>query len=435
VTFDTSVKQIVQLLSGHCLHVIPDDIRFDGRLLLEHMRAERIDVLDCTPSQLTLLLEAGLLTTLGAPRLVLIGGEALDVATWRLLAEHDGITFVNLYGPTECTVDATVCRIASTSDPPSIGRPVANTEVYVLDEHRLPVPIGIPGELYIGGLGLARGYRGRADLTAERFVAHPFQPPPARLYRSGDRVRYRGDGQLEFLGRLDDQIKLRGFRIEPGEIEAALRQQPAVADACVVASGDDGGPARLVGYLVARSPAGESIAADALSRFLCQSLPDYMVPAAYVWLPALPRTSRGKIDRRALPAPDKHRPALAREFVGPRNPNERAVAAMWEQLLEVEPIGIYDDFFSELGGHSLMATRLVSRVRDAFGVELPLRWVFERPSIAGLVAAIEEAKAAPLVQALPALTAAPRDRHRSVRRADGRLEWPEALKVRQSGEA
>lgn len=248
LAFDTSVKQLIQLLNGHALVLMPEALRFDGPALLEYLLRQGVDVLDCTPSQLELLLDPADQRLPEVPGRVLLGGEAIDDATWRRLAQAGATEFYNLYGPTECTVDASVARVQS--ERPNIGRPIANTGIYILDRYLQPAPIGVPGELYIGGAGLARGYRGRPALTAERFVPHPFaEQPGERLYRTGDRARFLPDGTIEFVGRVDDQLKLRGFRVEPREIELALKQHPGVREAAVVAR-DDEASRRLVAYVV-----------------------------------------------------------------------------------------------------------------------------------------------------------------------------------------
>jgi hypothetical protein len=246
-----------------------------------------------------------------------------------------------------------------------------------------PVPIGVPGELFVGGDGLARGYHRRPELTAQRFIPHPLRTDPgARLYRTGDLVRYLADGTLEFLGRVDQQVKLRGFRIEPGEVEAALARHPDVA---VVMREESSGDKRLVAYFVPRWEPAPST--GELRGSLRASLPEYMVPSAFVPLEALPLTPSGKLDRRALPSPDRVRPELESGFVAPRSPVEVLLATIWIGLLGVEPVGIHDNFFA-LGGHSLLATQVLSRIRALLQVELPLRTIFEVPTIAGLAAAL-----------------------------------------------
>ena len=328
-------------------------------------------------------------------RLVSIGGETVQpamYALWRELGVR-GVRWCNTYGPTETTVEATLHEPAAGDDGPTsgldlpIGRPLANTRVYVLDRHLNPVPTGVPGELYIGGEGLARGYLGRAGLTAERFVPDPFSGEPgARLYRTGDRGRYRTDGNLEFLGRFDYQVKIRGFRVEPEEVETALARHPAVREGAVVAREDTPGDRRLVAYVV---PAGDqALGSGELRSFLRDRLPEPMVPSAFVFLDALPLTPNGKVDRRALPAPDYTRPDGDEAFVAPRTPIEERVAAIWAAVLKLDRVGVHDSFFA-LGGHSLLATQVVARLRAAFGVELPLRGLFEAPTVAGLAERLE----------------------------------------------
>ena len=268
-----------------------------------------------------------------------------------------------------------------------IGRPLPNTRIYVLDRQLHPVPVGVPGELYIGGDGLARGYLGRPGLTAERFVPDPFSAEPgARLYWTGDRARYLSDGNLEFLGRVDHQVKIRGFRLELGEVEAALADHPAVRECVVLAREDAPGHRRLVAYVVPVQPSVPS--GRELRSFLQGRLPDHMVPSAFVLLDALPLTLNGKLDRRMLPAPDQTRPDLDEAFIGPRTPVEETIAGIWGEVLKVERVGVHDNFF-ELGGHSLLATQVIARVRAAFEVELALRALFEAPTVAGLADRIE----------------------------------------------
>jgi amino acid adenylation domain-containing protein len=325
---------------------------------------------------------------------LLIGGEALSVAHVRRGVECLPVTqLINGYGPTEGTTFTCCYGIPRPLEDSlrsiPIGRPIGNTEVYVLDRTLQPVPIGVAGELYIGGMGLARGYLHRPDLTAERFLPHPFSPEPgARLYQTGDLARYLPDGTIEFLGRRDQQVKIRGFRIEPGEIEAVLTHHPAVREAVVLAREDKPGDKQLVAYVVPQQK--QTFTGRELRGFLQQKLPEYMVPAVFVMVEALPLTPNGKVDRRALPPPEQLRPDVEQAFVAPRTPTEEVVAGLWAQVLGIEQVGVEDNFF-ELGGHSLLATQVLSRLRNAFHIELPLRALFEAPTVAGLAQRIEAA--------------------------------------------
>jgi alpha-ketoglutarate-dependent taurine dioxygenase/acyl carrier protein len=325
---------------------------------------------------------------------LLIGGEALDPQRVReALKNEPPARLVNGYGPTEGTTFTTWYLVEEAAEGASsipIGRPLSNTQTYLLDGNQQPTPVGVAGELCIGGDGLARGYFNRPELTAEKFIPHPYsEQPGGRLYRTGDLSRYLPDGAIEFLGRLDDQVKIRGFRIELGEIEAALNLHPSVRESIVLLREDAPGEKRLVAYL-ATEPRTE-FTVDDLRSFLRQKLPDYMTPAAFVTLDALPLTPNGKIDRRALPAPEQSRPELAEAFVAPRNPVEDLLAGVWADVLEIERVGVHDNFF-DLGGHSLLATKLFSRLRDAFQVELPLAALFEAPTVAALAERIQSAK-------------------------------------------
>src|SRR5688572_27659711 len=299
--FDSSVKQLVQVLYGHELCVIPEEIRVDGDELIAYTRLNGIDVLDCTPSQLRLLLAAGLLESESkAPALVLVGGEAIDDETWQLLAYARQTTFFNVYGPTECTVDTTVHRIEPSSNEALIGCPLSNVQTYLLDAHDHPVPVGVYAELLSGGTGVARGYLREPGLTAQRFVPDPFSGEAgARMYRSGDRVRYRPSGEIGFLGRLDHQVKIRGHRIELGEVETALLKDPQVREAVVVEREERRGDNRLVAYIVADRQIRLSL--PALQSNLREQLPDYMMPTGWVVLDEMPLTPSGKVDRAALP--------------------------------------------------------------------------------------------------------------------------------------
>ncbi|HEX8819889.1 MAG TPA: condensation domain-containing protein, partial [Archangium sp.] len=385
VSFDTSVKQLFQLLRGHTLDVTPESVRFDGEALREYLEHQRVDVFDCTPSQLQLLVETGWLEEATRPVTLLIGGEAISETLWRRLAASRVVRAFNVYGPTECTVDATVCPITSERERPVLGRPIANVRLYVLDGHGQPVGVGVAGELFIGGAGLARGYLGRPDATAERFVPDPFGGEPgARLYRTGDRARWLADGTVEFLGRVDFQVKLRGHRIELGEVEVALRELPSVRDAVALVREYGPGDQRLMAYVVASAP----VDGAALRTVLKTRLPEPLVPAAIVVLAAFPLTPSGKVDRKALPLPGVA--PRSEGFVAPRTDTERRLAELWTRTLGVERVGVTDSFF-ELGGHSLLATQLVSRVRGTFGVELPLRAVFESPTLEALARRVEDA--------------------------------------------
>jgi acyl carrier protein len=269
-----------------------------------------------------------------------------------------------------------------------LGRPFAGVRVYILDNQLQPVPAGVAGELYVGGDCLARGYLKRSDLTAARFCPNPFADEPgARLYQTGDRARFLPNGDIEFLGRLDHQVKIRGFRIELGEIESVLGQHPDVKERVVVAREDTPGDKRIVAYAV--PAAGVTLNLSQVRDFLKQKLPEYMVPSAIVPLEKLPLTPNGKLDRRALPPPDQNRPDLAKAYAAPGTTTEEVLAEIWREVLGLDRIGIHDNFF-ELGGHSLLVTQVLARVREAFHVELPLRRLFEAPTVAELAAAVEE---------------------------------------------
>ncbi len=392
--FDASVQQIVTLLNGHTLYVLPQEVRGDGAAMVDFIRQHKLEVVDCVPSQLKLMLSAGLLENgQWIPTIMLPGGEAIDESTWRILAQNGRCDFYNMYGPTECTVDSTICRVTTLPDKPSIGKPIVNVQHYILDKDFSPVAIGVAGELYIGGFGLARGYLNLPDLTAERFVPDPFgSDPGGRLYRTGDLVRYLPDGHIEFLGRLDNQIKIRGFRIELGEIEAALQQHSQVQQAVVIAREDVPGNKRLVAYCV---PKGQPYPSTSeLREHLQAQLPDYMIPSLFVMLEALPMTPNRKVDRMALPKPDHLRPDLKTEYQAPRTPVEKALADIWLAILGVSQVGVYDNFF-ELGGDSILSIQAIAKANQA-GIRLTPKQLFQYPTIEGLAAV---AATAPVVQA------------------------------------
>jgi amino acid adenylation domain-containing protein/non-ribosomal peptide synthase protein (TIGR01720 family) len=401
-SFDTSWEGPLLMAAGHELHLIEDAVRLDPPALVDYVATRQIDFLDLTPAYAQQLVAAGLLSDARhRPALLMLGGEAVGESLWRAVAAAPDTVGSNLYGPTECTVDALSAPV--TGDRPLIGRPLRNVRAYVLDSGLSPVPIGVAGELYLAGVQLARGYLNRPGLTAERFVADPFGAPGARMYRTGDRVRWTADGMVDYLGRADEQVKIRGFRIEPGEIETALLAHSDLAAAAVVAWDDDRGHKRLAAYLVPAA-GGEQPAAAQLRSWLARTLPDYMVPAVFMFVAALPLTPSGKLDRRALPAPDLDGVASA-DYLAPRTPVERELARIWAEVLRVDRIGVEDNFF-ELGGDSILSILVTSRVRAALAVELSPRALFTTPTVAGLAAALPAGAA----DAAPGIPLVPRDR-------------------------
>jgi len=381
------------LLSGGCLHVIGNEIAMEGDLLRNYVIEHRIEVLKIVPSHLKALLatqdDAGILPS----KYLILGGEAL---TWDLIETisrlHHTCRIINHYGPTETTVGSLTFRVdddnaSNWSATVPIGRPIANTRCYILDSRQRPVPFGVVGELCIGGAGVASGYLNQPNESAERFILDPFgSDGNSRLYRTGDLARYLTDGNIEFLGRADRQVKVRGYRVELDEVEAVLSALADVRQAVVMLNHDQAGNARLVAYLVSSS------AQDQLRAALQQKLPDYMIPSTFVFLKALPLTANGKVDRVALTALDDASVGLQINFVAPRFQIEKELAGMWEALLKVKAVGVHDNFF-DLGGHSLLATQLVSRMRKEFQMEIPLRTLFETPTVAALAERIEQASA------------------------------------------
>ncbi|NEQ80495.1 MAG: amino acid adenylation domain-containing protein, partial [Moorea sp. SIO2I5] len=400
LVFDSSVKQIIRLLHGDTLDILPKTIRSNGEALLCYLQKHQIDVFDCTPSQLTLItLEKWSDQEQTLPEMVLVGGEAIDELTWQALAKAKQTNFYNVYGPTECTVDTTVASCHKNGVKPVIGRAIANTQIYILDSHLQLVPIGVPGELHIGGAGLARGYLNRPDLQAQKFIPNPFRQEEGEcLYKTGDKARYLPDGNIEFLGRIDNQVKIRGFRIELGEIEAVLGQHPAVRKTVVVARKDQSDQKRMVAYIVSEQE--EDITSSQLRQFLKQKLPDYMIPSAFAFLEKLPLTPNGKVNRRALPELDQSNRPQEAGFVSPRNFLELQLSQIWSDLLNVNPVGVNDNFF-DLGGHSLLAVRLMARIKQQFGTDLPLATLFTEPTIENqaslLINATEKQYYSPLV--------------------------------------
>ena len=387
LSFDTSWEGLLWMLAGHELHVVDEETRGDAEALVAQLSERRVDSIDVTPTYARRLLAAGLLDGDRRPMPVLmLGGEAVDGALWSRLAAEPSVSTYNLYGPTECTVDSAGCRVTAATGP-VIGRPLRNARLYVLDDALRPVPPGVRGELYIAGAGVARGYHGRPDLTAERFVACPYGGAGERMYRTGDAARWLPGGVVDYLGRVDDQVKVRGFRIEPGEIETALARHPDVGEVAVVVRRDQHQDAYLVAYVV---PAGGGTVDPAeLRRYAGRTLPEHLVPAAVVPLEVLPVTVSGKLDRAALPAPG-FAPGTAGR--APRTAREEVLCELFAEILGVPRIGVDDRFF-DLGGHSLLASRLVSRVRATLGVELPVRAVFDAPTVAGLAERLDTGQA------------------------------------------
>ncbi|HYP30132.1 MAG TPA: amino acid adenylation domain-containing protein [Blastocatellia bacterium] len=396
--FDFSVWEMWgALLYGGRLVIVPYRVSRSPEAFYRLLESERVTVLNQTPSAFRQLIAAE--ENLGGPgdlalRLVIFGGEALDPRTLAGWIDRHGDRsprLVNMYGITETTVHVTYRPITASDAGDGrgsvIGEPIPDLTLYILDESLEPAPLGVAGEIYVGGAGLARGYLNRPDLTAARFIPDPFSGREGeRLYRSGDLGRRLSHVDVEYLGRIDQQVKIRGFRIELGEIEAALCSHDSVRESVVLAREDSQGNARLVAYVVASAP---GVDVSELQSLLKNRLPEYMVPSSFAFLDKLPLTVNGKLDRRALPEPDEARPALAREFVAPRTPVEQEIADIWRDILGIANPGIYDNFF-ELGGHSMLVLQLATRIRKAFHVELPLAAIFDSPTIEGLTRVIFE---------------------------------------------
>jgi amino acid adenylation domain-containing protein len=412
--FDISVWQfLTPLILGGCVHIFDDEITKDPPRLLREVDRHAITVFETVPS----LLQVALAETRGAgsPKLnalrwLLPTGEAVSAQLCReWFHEYPDVPLMNAYGPSECSDDVTLYAMEQPPDEASlrvsIGTPVANLQVSVLDKNLRHVPIGVGGELCVRGVGVGRGYLSQPDRTAVVFVPDPFsREPGARMYRSGDRARYRADGHLEFLGRMDHQVKVRGFRIELGEIEAVLGHHQGVQDAVVIVREDTPGDRRLVGYVILRK--GVQCNPKELQEHLKQKLPDYMVPAAFVVLERLPVTPNGKVDRKTLPIPEMD--TETQDFVAARKPVEEVLAGMWADILGVEKVSVEGNLF-EMGAHSLLVTQVVSRIRKAFSVEPPLRTFFESPTVAGMARVIEKLRGEAEGGAAPPIVRTPRD--------------------------
>ncbi len=397
--FDASIAVIFPALASGAELVLaePGEER-DPSLILERMATHRVTLLPIVPGSLRLLLDGPFRECGRWLRWIFCGGEAMPSDLPARLFEQLDVRLCNLYGPTEATVNTTwwSCQCGDTLPAiPPIGRPIHNVQVYLLDRHRQPVPIGIPGELYVGGAGVARGYLNDPELTAERFLDDPFASAPGgRLYRTGDRGRFLADGNIEFLGRSDDQVKVSGYRIEPGEIEAVLETMPGVQQAVVVAATDRGSRQRLIGYVVPRSgdeQALREVGPSGLRRFLRERLPEYLVPSAFVVLSNLPRTTTGKVDRKALPTSLGPRTRSDRPSRPATTPLERFLAGLWQDLLELEKVGVEDNFF-EFGGNSIQAAMLINRLQAKLGEPVSTVALFDTPTIEGLVRTLAETR-------------------------------------------
>jgi len=389
LSFDASLKQLLApLLRGDAVWILPAETAARPDTLRRSVSLAGPVALNCVPTLWSAILDDLRKEPDGPPlgnlRAIFLGGEVLSAQLFAdTLAALPRIEIWNLYGPTESTANATAEKVASAAEV-SIGRPIANTKTYVLDEHMRPVPVGTAGELFIGGDGVARGYWRQEERTNERFLPDPFRDSRARMYRTGDRVRRRADGTLEFLGRLDDQIKVRGVRIEPAEVEAILASHPSVREAVVVAQSVAAGGARLVAYVVL-DPSGNASSAQ-VRDYARRYLPEPMVPSVFVPLPALPRLPNRKVDRRALPEPEDA--AAPGEPEPPLTATEKRLLTIWSELLQTDRIGVEESFFDR-GGHSLLAAQAVVRIRQVLGVEVPLRAVFESPSVASMARRVE----------------------------------------------
>ncbi|MEX2286658.1 MAG: amino acid adenylation domain-containing protein, partial [Planctomycetaceae bacterium] len=382
-SFDASVWEFfAPLMAGARLVMAQPYGHLDPGYLVRAIQQHQITILQLVPTLLQVLVAEPSFAQCTSLRRILVGGEALPAELVRRTTDLLGAEVCNLYGPTEATIDATFFKWDGRTDGTlaPIGRPIANVEAYVLSAQRTLMPMGLPGELYLGGAGLARGYLNRPELTAERFVPHPFRrEPESRLYRTGDLVRWLPDGNLEFLGRLDHQVKIRGNRIELGEIQAALADHPEVVEAVVTTFDNDAGGKELAAYIVQKNVAPH---ADQLREFLQKSLPDYMIPTAFVPLEAIPLSASGKVDYKSLPRPTYQR-ASQSPYTPPRSPDEELLVEIWQDVLHVDQVGVHDNFFA-LGGHSLLATQVVSRIARQLNVDVPLRDMFQTPTIAEL---------------------------------------------------
>ncbi|MBC7924276.1 MAG: amino acid adenylation domain-containing protein, partial [Bryobacteraceae bacterium] len=381
LSFDISVNQIFPtLIFGKTLHVIPNHIKYDSRAVIRYAAEQKINLMDCVPSYLNSVLTEINDFVQTELKYLLVGGEKVERSLLQKVFAQlgDQTEVINIYGLTEITDINAFSRItaADLEGTITIGRPLQNTQIYITNDEGQLQPIGIAGELCIGGDGLSRGYRNRPDLTAEKFVVNPYAEG-ALMCRTGDVGRWLKDGRIELFGRRDQQVKVNGYRLEMGEIEAALDEHPGVVKSAVVAQSAEGGT-RLVAYLVTTEK--ETMSGAEMREYLSNRLPAHMVPTFFIEVEKMPLTPNGKVDRKALPAPDQSQVEIDREYVAARTPVEEMLTGIWSDVLGVEQVSVHDDFFN-LGGHSLLATRVISRVRESFQVELPLSSLFEAPTL------------------------------------------------------
>jgi acyl-coenzyme A synthetase/AMP-(fatty) acid ligase/acyl carrier protein len=400
-SFDISVWQLLAvLLVGGQVSIFTNEVVRNPAKLLEKVEQQGISILEVVPSLLLMMLDNIEINTpscfrLAELRWLLLTGEALPPKLCnRWLDHYPNIPMMNAYGPTECSDDVTHYPIY---EPPAvetlnipIGRAIANTYLYILNEQLQPVPIGVSGELYVGGIGVGRGYLNNSERTVQVFISNPFvQEPGSRIYKTGDKARYLSDGNIEFLGRIDDQVKIRGYRIELGEIEAILGQQPGVKECVVIVREDQPNDVRLVAYIVPDKKLDPQNLPSLLRHLLKQKLPEYMVPSTFVILESLPLTPNGKVDRRTLPVPDKSSFAREANFIPARNYLELKLTSIWEVCLDIHPIGVQDNFF-EIGGHSLLALNIMAQIQEQLGKNLPLATLLNNPTIEQLASIISQ---------------------------------------------
>ena len=388
--FDASMQEIVMLLFGHSLVLIPEELKLVPDEFLSYVRNKKIDLLDCVPTQLKYLIDHGLLDESNSfPKIVLPGGEPIDQNIWNKIKNVEHISFFNMYGPTECSVDSTICEIKYEHDKPNIGLPIYNSPHYVLDENMQLSPIGIPGELYIGGECLSRGYLGKQEITAERFLPNPFSENKGdRIYKTGDLVRFMPDSNIEYLRRLDDQVKIRGFRIELGEIESLLNKHETINQSIVIVREDEPSIKKLVAYI--KLDDNDKINLTDLRNYLSSHLPDYMIPASFTLLDEIPLLPNGKVNKRELPEPEIDTLKLSDNYQAPETLKEETLAKIWQQILRVEKIGIRDNFF-ELGGDSILGIQVIAKANQA-GIKISPKNLFQYPTIQGLASVAESTK-------------------------------------------